>query len=341
VKVNYICREISNMNATGQIVRRKGITKGFMENGIKLNLIQLSEEFNDFAYLKTLTNEINSSEMSITIIEGFEFAYYLKGYISLRNCLVDICDSRILVSAIDPKNRSNPIFRKARRFLKLIRNGIRLRILSRQCHGFIYISTRDSLSDRRFLRTLLKVTILPNGIQQATTQGIAFDPEGDFLVTGNWTYAPNLEMLSRSIDILSDENIRNGRSLRIVGPNLDVSKIESQTWIKYVGWVENPSEIYRKIFCLLAPLQYGGGVKNKVLDAIAHGIPVFGTKEAFASIPPELLAGSFFIDELSDFTKTLPFKMEEIRIRLETSYKCTAKYSWKNEVGNFLKEINP
>ncbi len=327
------------MNATGQLLRRKGIIKGLDENGITTKLINCGSGLDDVAILKSMMNDILPSDKTVTIIEGFEFAYFLKKHISLRNCLVDICDSRVLLAAIDPKNRPNPIFRKFRKTLKSLRNGLRLRSLYKQSQGLIYISPRDSFSDRRYLSKLSRVHILPNGVQQASSHTISFDPEGDFLVTGNWAYAPNLEMLDRSIEILTDERIRKGRTLVIVGPNLNLSNLESRSWIRYLGWVENVSDIYRGIYGLLAPIEQGGGVKNKVLEAIAHGIPVFGSSEAFASIPHEILSGSSSIEDLLNFSETLSVNLDGVRERLEDCAMRSAKYSWKNAVGDLLKDL--
>lgn len=328
------------MKATGQLLRRRGIIKGLYENGISTTFINCGSGPDDIAVLKTNMSNIPPSDLTVTIIEGFEFACILNKYISLENCLVDICDSRILLAAIDPKNRQNPVFRKFRKSLKLLRNGLRLRSLSMQSQGLIYISPRDSFFDRRYLSKLSKVYILSNGVQQASGNGISFDPEGDFLVTGNWAYAPNLEMLDRSIGILTNETLRKGRTLNVVGPNLDISRFESRSWIRYLGWVENASDIYRGIFGLLAPIEQGGGVKNKVLEAIAHGIPVFGSSEAFASIPHELLSGSYSIEDLSTFSETLTVSLDGVRERLEDCVRRSATYSWKNAVGDFLKDMH-
>jgi glycosyltransferase involved in cell wall biosynthesis len=52
------------------------------------------------------------------------------------------------------------------------------------------------------------------------------------------------------------------------------------------GFVEDPSELYAHCSCAIAPLTEGAGVKFKVLEALACGVPVIGTPVAFEGIAP-------------------------------------------------------
>jgi glycosyltransferase involved in cell wall biosynthesis len=45
--------------------------------------------------------------------------------------------------------------------------------------------------------------------------------------------------------------------------------------IKFLGFVRNLEEIMAKVKILLSPISFGTGIKTKILDAMAYGVPVF------------------------------------------------------------------
>jgi glycosyltransferase involved in cell wall biosynthesis len=55
--------------------------------------------------------------------------------------------------------------------------------------------------------------------------------------------------------------------------------------------------LYRSADIVLAPLPHGGGTKNKTLEAMAWGLPVLGTPQAFTGLP-QLDGDAFVVDQL-------------------------------------------
>ena len=55
--------------------------------------------------------------------------------------------------------------------------------------------------------------------------------------------------------------------------------------------------LYRSADIVLAPLPHGGGTKNKTLEAMAWGLPVIGTPQAFTGLP-QLDGKAFVVDPL-------------------------------------------
>jgi glycosyltransferase involved in cell wall biosynthesis len=58
--------------------------------------------------------------------------------------------------------------------------------------------------------------------------------------------------------------------------------------VRLEDYVDNLDALFATTTAMLAPLRYGTGVKVKVLEALARGLPVVGTERAFSGIPIEL-----------------------------------------------------
>jgi hypothetical protein len=58
-----------------------------------------------------------------------------------------------------------------------------------------------------------------------------------------------------------------------------------------VDFISDPPDLaplYRRADVVVAPLAFGGGTKNKTLEAMAWGLPVVGTPQAFTGLPENL-----------------------------------------------------
>jgi glycosyltransferase involved in cell wall biosynthesis len=55
--------------------------------------------------------------------------------------------------------------------------------------------------------------------------------------------------------------------------------------VRLEGYVADLDALFATTTAMLAPLRYGTGVKVKVLEALARGLPVVGTARAFSGIP--------------------------------------------------------
>ena len=58
--------------------------------------------------------------------------------------------------------------------------------------------------------------------------------------------------------------------------------------VRLEDYVDDLDALFATTTAMLAPLRYGTGVKVKVLEALARGLPVVGTERAFSGIPIEL-----------------------------------------------------
>ena len=60
---------------------------------------------------------------------------------------------------------------------------------------------------------------------------------------------------------------------------------DTEAGVEVTGFVEDLDAVYRDASCFVAPLTSGAGVKFKVVQAMAWGLPVVGTPVAFEGLP--------------------------------------------------------
>lgn len=110
-----------------------------------------------------------------------------------------------------------------------------------------------------------------------------FEERSDFVCIGNGKHAPNVD----SIKVLKNTiwpQIRKKLpevNLHIYGAYLpqQVNEMHDPKTGFYVeGWAENVENVLQNAKLLLAPLQFGAGIKGKLLDAMRHGTPSITTE---------------------------------------------------------------
>lgn len=106
---------------------------------------------------------------------------------------------------------------------------------------------------------------------------------------GNFAYPPNSMSLRNFFK-------RYGELFRSRGIEVVVAGFGSETVRAWdvdaivLGRIDSLSEFYRGIDAALVPIDHGGGIKAKAVEAIAHGVPVFGTPHVASGFSPEWAA---------------------------------------------------
>lgn len=138
----------------------------------------------------------------------------------------------------------------------------------------------------------------------------------------------------------------------IVGqqPSLMVKQLASENVI-VTGYVKDIRAEYLKSAVNVAPMRFGAGTLNKVLESIALGIPVVATSISMLGLPKELAKFVFIADTPKQFANTVLEIINNPSIRNELMVEGKAiireTLSWNHIVGDFelflknkLKEIN-
>lgn len=138
-----------------------------------------------------------------------------------------------------------------------------------------------SLQDRDYIfhPDRKKIGCVPNGIDDSfLTYKTSKKPTFDLVFVGNMSYAPNVEAVKYIAEKILTEMPE--LSLLVAGATPHPSIIQLATKSKQItiaGWVEDIREAYTNGKIFLAPMTIGTGMQNKLLEAMALGIPCITT----------------------------------------------------------------
>lgn len=192
------------------------------------------------------------------------------------------------------------------------------------------------------LQPALNIEVIPNGIDLARfrPQELKRDP-CTLLYVGNFAYAPNQD----AARILAEQVLPRVRQalpqarLQLVGANPPVWLRDlERDHLEVTGRVPDVAPYLARATAFVCPLRMGAGLKNKVLEALAMGIPVVATPLSLDGIDTRhgqsaLVAGS---DDIAAATIDL-LGDPALRERLSRGGQALiqAQYSWERTAARY------
>ena len=189
-----------------------------------------------------------------------------------------------------------------------------------------------------------KIICTPNGIDSTFFEKGETIKGFDFIFVGNMSYAPNIaavQLIAKEILPIFSES-----TLLISGssPSPSIKKLaEENQNIEVTGWVDDIRISYLKGEIFLAPMMIGTGMQNKLLEAMALGIPCVTTPLANNAINAkngeEILVGTT-IEEIISLVKQL--KSDDdlyLKISGNASELVKTKFSWEQSIVNLIDII--
>lgn len=190
-----------------------------------------------------------------------------------------------------------------------------------------------------------EIHIVSNGISDSFFETIEVKKEFDLVFVGNLSYAPNIEAAELLANEILPELHKKGFRLNLLisgaSPDKRVLKLESE-YVKISGWVDDIRISYLKGRLFVAPLFIGTGQQNKVLEAMALGVPCLTSSLVFRGLNQFssqniLLADTFeaFVEKIIMVSNNFEYLKE---ISTNAKNEILENYKWITQIST-LKNI--
>lgn len=365
LKIFNICKQLLKNNKVHVITfyrnnKDKDLAKPLKNIGIEITLIKLSvftSLFNTFiaffhnvpfqvAWYKSVRMEkaikslIQANSYDVIYYHLIRTAQFLQSDDKKRLNVLDFTDAVSLYLSRMVKNENNYLKRS------LIKSELnRIIIYENIAEKFDCLFVCSEI-DKKFLLDKglnKKIEIIKNGVDTEYFSGsiLNYDPKR-IIFTGNMPYYANSDAaVYFSKEILpiilkKDPEVK----FYIVGQNppSSIKQLSSENII-VTGYVKDIRNEYLKSAVNVAPMRFGAGTLNKVIESIALGVPVVATSPAIMGLPDYLKKFVFVADNEIDFvTKILEIiNHKEIRNQLmkEAQEYILKELSWVKIVSEF------
>lgn len=163
------------------------------------------------------------------------------------------------------------------------------------------------------------VQLLPVSVTVDPTMEADYRNKG-FFHLGSMDWKPNQEAVDYLVkQIWSHPEVKQFR-LKIAGSKSEHYRFLASGSIEVVGWVENSTEFMMQSGTLVTPIQSGSGIRIKLLEAMALGIPCITTKLGAAGIDVSA-SGIQIADTEAAFVKIISEFHENDALRKEVGMK--------------------
>lgn len=227
------------------------------------------------SHQKKVNELLNSIQPSHIFCQLVRVTEYVKDYHFCPKTL-DYMDA--LSTGMERRIETEKWFKKW--FYRL--ESARLKEYERRVFDYFEHKTIISDQDKQLIHHPSNQTIhtIPNGVDHRFFESLDTSPTYDIVFTGNFSYAPNVEAAVFLAEQLLPALRKKGivLSLLLAGAN-PIKRIQDlgSNQITVTGWVDDIRLSYQSARIFVAPLFIGTGLQNKLLEAMASGLPCVTT----------------------------------------------------------------
>lgn len=214
----------------------------------------------------------------------------------------------------------------------------------RRCNLVVALGEADAIALRRWLPQL-SVRYIPSGIDLGDWP-VCFTPasENEVLFVGSYLHPPNVEgALWFAREVWPQvRQIRPNARLTLAGrtPPPELTALATSD-IRIPGTVDDLHPYYASASLVVAPIFWGSGVRIKLLEAMACGLPIVTTALAAEGIGLQHEQSALFAEEPTAFAAAIARLLNDavLRARLGAAGRAIVeqKYDW-NAVGEQLHQ---
>lgn len=180
--------------------------------------------------------------------------------------------------------------------------------------GFDRVVVISDVDRRALLRVApsLRVSVIPNGVHVEADDSTHQPHPGPTVVfVGNYGYLPNvraaISLVTEVLPLVKAH--RPDVRVTLVGAEPpDAVRSLAGPDVEVTGWVPSVGPYLARAACFVAPMTQGAGLKNKILEAMAAGVPVITT--------PIGCDGLAIVDEEQALVRTEAAGLAEATLRL-------------------------
>lgn len=167
--------------------------------------------------------------------------------------------------------------------------------------------------------TQKNVLLLPVSVSVDPAHKADYQNNG-FFHLGSMDWKPNQEAVDYLVKKIWSNPMIAKFTLKIAGSKSEHYRFLASGSIEVIGWVENSTEFMSKSGTLVTPIQSGSGIRIKLLEAMALGIPCITTKLGAAGIDVSR-SGLQIADTEAAFVKIISEFHENEALRKEVGMK--------------------
>jgi glycosyltransferase involved in cell wall biosynthesis len=305
-----------------------------------------------FAYYPEFSEMVNSDYERYNHIYYFGLSSYLFYHFNPHhvNETCDLCDSLLRHFIANYRNSKG-----IRRGIVSIADMLYLRRIKQKFVprnvNLIVTTEKDALYVRKNLKKN-RVSAIPNGI---SVPEINFDNDyystklnsNEILFCGSLNYSPNIDTINYILTTLwaQIKNRLPGVVFNIVGRDPDERLLQLVKGYNDVYVYMNVPDVftyYRSAKVILSPLFSGGGIKNKILEALCTATPIVTNQEGATGIALKSGEHGFIKENEMDFINSvIQIMTAPNQEYIRTARNClelAKKYTW-DEIGNQLENV--
>jgi len=199
------------------------------------------------------------------------------------------------------------------------------------------VCSREDLEYMQNEHGLTNMNLLRNGVDLDTFHSLGHDYSNNtvLLFTGNMDYAPNVDAVVYFVSEIWPRIVSACPEITFViagqRPVKQVLELQSDK-IKITGFVPDLKIMYQQAAVVVSPLRFGAGTQNKVLEAMAMGIPVVSGIVGFGGLEIHDGEGVFLETNPVGFAKRVIQLLHSQNLRETTGKKgftiAGDKFSW-------------
>lgn len=150
-----------------------------------------------------------------------------------------------------------------------------------------------------------RVTVVANGVDCRRIAYHGPGPSGQVLFVGSMDYAANVDGAIELLREIAPRLTFADAQIALVGalppPELHEAAAAAPVPVRVAGRVDDIAEWWRSSRVLAVPLRIGGGTRLKILEAMAHGLPVVTTSLGCEGLDVEHGRDLVIADDPADF----------------------------------------